>query len=130
MTIDKLGLTESELDKLIGDCVLYAKGKAQDTVPIDTGNMRIASFKIEHLGNCEWRVYFNMEGKHVKDSMDGIAPYVKWTNERPVRTQGWFDDTTVERFVEEFSRSLSWMLMFRENSRVTELKLTEKKEEE
>ena len=103
---EELGMTENEVDNLIGDCVLFAKAKAQDTVPIDTGNMRFASFKIEHLGTGEWRVYFHIDGEHVEGMMDGIAPYAKYTNERPVRTQGWFDNQTVRRFVEAFIEAL------------------------
>lgn len=94
------------LDYIMRQCMLHAKAKAQDTVPIDTGNMRYASFKVEALKDGEYRAYFNMEGKHTKGQMDGIAPYAKWTNERNCSVQGWFDDKTVERFMEAFEEAL------------------------
>ena len=105
-----LGITASEFDTIISRAMLKAKATSQDTVPIDTGNMRYASYKDEHLGVCKYRVYFNMQGKHKDGELDGIAPYVRYTNERPIRTQGWFDDKTVPTFVKEFANTLQFLL--------------------
>ncbi len=94
-----LELTDEELETLISNCVLYAKFISSYVVPIDTGNMRWYSYKYEHSEKNKWCVYFNTEGEHKIGALDGIAPYVKWTNERPCRTQGWFDDKTIPLFV-------------------------------
>lgn len=92
-------ITNEELDKLITNCVLYAKFISRYYVPIDTGNMRLPSYKYEHTEKDKWCVYFNTEGEHKIGTLDGIAPYVKWTNEKHCRTQGWFDDKMLPIFV-------------------------------
>lgn len=129
MTIyEMLGVSREELESAFTDCVLQAKAKAQDTVPIDTGNMRYHAFKNKKTGYFSHRVYFDLGGEvskfykkqdrvvsylreHEKGKLDGIAPYAKWTNERPCRVQGWFDNKTVETFTEELAFVVPMMLI-------------------
>lgn len=130
MTVyEMLGVSRGELEAAFTNCVLFAKSKAQDTVPIDTGNMRYHAFKNRKTGYFSHRIYFDLGGQevtryykkqdqvvsftrdHKEGKMDGIAPYAKWTNERPCRVQGWFDNKTVERFSEELTRAVTYMLM-------------------
>lgn len=126
---EMLGLTQGELEVYFTNCVLQAKGRAQDTVPIDTGNMRYHAFKNKKTGYYSHRVYFDLGGQeitryykkqdrvvsyirdHKQGEMDGIAPYAKWTNERRCRVQGWFDNKTVQTFTEELARAVTYMLM-------------------
>lgn len=128
---EELGITLSELENALTNCVLQAKAKAQDTVPIDTGNMRYAAFKHKKTGHYTHRVYFDLgasvirdkqtgekvikQKKHVKtydvEKFDGIAPYAKWTNEKPCKVQGWFDNKTVQRFTEELAFVIPLMLI-------------------
>lgn len=111
---EMLGLTQGELEVYFTNCVLQAKGRAQDTVPIDTGNMRYHAFKNKKTGYYSHRVYFDLGSatkKHTEGKLDGIAPYAKWTNEHPCRVQGWFDNKTVQTFTEELARAVTYMLM-------------------
>jgi hypothetical protein len=127
---EMLGISRDELEVYFTDCVLQAKGRAQDTVPIDTGNMRYHAFKNRKTGYFSHRVYFDLGGQevtryykkqdrvvsftrdHKEGKLDGIAPYAKWTNERPCRVQGWFDNKTVQTFTEELAMAVAMMLVY------------------
>jgi hypothetical protein len=129
MTVyEMLGVSREELESAFANCVLEAKSRAQDTVPIDTGNMRLHAFKNRKTGYFSHRVYFDLGGEvqrwnkkkgefviqnrtHKEGKLDGIAPYAKWTNEKPCRVQGWFDNKTVQRFSEELADAVTYMLM-------------------
>lgn len=130
MTVyEMLGVSREELESAFANCVLEAKSRAQDTVPIDTGNMRLHAFKNRKTGYFSHRVYFDLGGQevtryykkqdrvvsftrdHKEGKLDGIAPYAKWTNEKRCRVQGWFDNKTVQRFSEELADAVTYMLM-------------------
>lgn len=126
-----LGVSQEQLESAFTDCVLYAKSKAQDTVPIDTGNMRYHAFKNRKTAELTHSVYFDLGDetrKHANGKLDGIAPYAKWTNERRCRIQGWFDNKTVETFTEELQRAVTLMInMFGIN--VESVTISQKEEE-
>ena len=49
-----------------------AVASARVLIPIDTGNLRYNSFKIEPLGNMKWKVYID----------EKVAPYAPYVNEK------------------------------------------------
>lgn len=49
-----------------------AVSAARVLIPIDTGNLRYNSFKIEPLGNMRWKVFID----------DKVAPYAPYVNEK------------------------------------------------
>ena len=95
-------IIETELQEV----VLYAKAKARECTPIDTGNMRYNALRVEKVKEGVFRVYFNMNGVHKYGERDGIAPYTKYTNERPGHVQGWFDNKFVKVFYESLCEAL------------------------
>ena len=49
-----------------------AVSSARVMIPIDTGNLRYNSFKIEPLGDMKWKVYID----------EKVAPYAPYVNEK------------------------------------------------
>lgn len=103
-------------DIQIYNWILRAISESQRVVPIDTGNMRYNSLKLEKISEDTYMVFFNQIGEHKPGELDGIAPYIPYTNEPWISpkwkgkknpNQGWFNEKFVPLFIRKLAEELA-----------------------
>lgn len=84
----------------------------RDLAPKDTGNLAFNAIRFEKTGERSWKIYIHTEGEHSPGSLDGIAPYQVYLNDRPTLPNGkpnkhyqWWP-TAIELALEEMANLL------------------------
>ena len=84
----------------------------RDLAPKDTGNLAYNAIRFEKTGEHSWKIYIHTEGKHASGTLDGIAPYQTYLNERltlpngrPNKHYKWWE-TAIELALEEMATML------------------------
>ena len=80
--------------------IMDAVATIRQFIPIDTGNMRYNSFKIEPLGNMRWKVFIDQK----------VAPYAPYVNEKWVSPKWNGRQNTNEGFWEDIFQRLANMI--------------------
>lgn len=62
--------------------------KIKSLAPYDTGNLALNAIRLERTAPNEYRIYVSVDGEHTPKSMDGIAPYMVYVNEKPTLGKG------------------------------------------